>query len=120
MKKKKYIKVPEKLNRGRKLTSADVEFLKKEFKKYKNTSYGVRHSKQEWYRFMAEKFDVHPRTIMYHVEPKINEAQKQAGRKIRLSTERQKMLKKQRLKRFPKQKEYYGDVNNPVGPRRLG
>ena len=116
----KYPKVPEKIKKGRKLSEKDIKYLKSKFKTYKNTKYGVYKSKQQWFRYMAEKFDVHPRTIMYHVEPKINEMQKKAGRKVRLSTEKQNELRKQRVKRFPKQKEYYGDVNNPVGPRRFG
>ena len=115
---KKYIPVPEHLHRGRKLSTKDAEWLKAEYKKYKNVTYGTFHTKTEWYKFMAEKFDVHPRTIMYHVEKNINRMQKDAARKVRLDTETQVRLRKERLKRVKEQVDYYGDVNNPTGPRR--
>ena len=116
----KYPKVPEKIKKGRKLSEKDIKYLKSKFKAHKNTKYGVHKSKQQWFRFMGEKFDVHPRTIMYHCEKSINEMQKVAGRKKRLPTEEQNKLRRERVNRYPEQKKYYGDVNNVTGPRRFG
>ena len=89
-------------NRGKIITTEEHAWLVSEYNKYKNTSYGTIHTKKDWYIFMAQKFKVHPRTIMYHVEKKINESQKEYGRQKRTSTIKQNQLRDKRIKRFTK------------------
>ena len=85
-------------NKGKIITDDEHKWLVSEYDKYKNLSYGTIHTKKDWYEFMAKKFKVHPRTIMYHVDKNINTSQKEHGRQKRTSSLRQRQMRKDKKK----------------------